>query len=61
MKLELVKITNNRGNNVYYVTKNGEMDKEHIYNHLDEAMKAFSQIQDEWQTGKREVLMAADL
>lgn len=61
MKIELVKITNDKGGNVYYITKNGQMSKGQIYNHLDEAIKAFNQLQGEWPLGRREVLMVAEL
>jgi hypothetical protein len=61
MKLELVKITNNRGNAVYYITEDGKMNNSRVYNHLDEAKTAFKQIQNEWSSGKMEVLMVAEL
>lgn len=61
MKLELARITNNRGNHVYYVTRDGKMDNELVFNSFGEALKAFNKIQDEWQPAELQVLMVAEL
>lgn len=61
MILELVRITNNNGNTVYYITEEGRMNKSRVYNHLDEAISEFNKMTNEWSKGEMKVLMRAEV
>jgi hypothetical protein len=61
MKLELARITNSKGNHVYYITKDGKMDTELVFNTFGEAHKAYNKITDEWVPGEIQVLLSTEL